>query len=298
MSAGRRPARIDAHQHFWEVQRGDYGWLVPEIGRIFRDYRPDDLLAHLRTCGIDGTVLVQAAPTVAETEYLLSIAARTPFVFGVVGWVDFESPRALAQIDRLAADPKLVGIRPMIQDIADDDWMLRPRLRPVFQHLAARGLAFDALIFPRHLPRLLRLLDRHPELRCVVDHCAKPRIADGSFQPWATDIARIARETPAFCKISGLATEAGQGWTADMLRPYVEHVLEMFGPERCMWGSDWPVLENVATYEAWFEAAERLLAGLEAGARAALFGGNAARFYGLQTDRAQEAATSSDGSSG
>lgn len=279
--SGEGPRRIDAHQHFWEVARGDYGWLVPEVGRIYRDYGPADLAPHLRACGIDATVLVQAAPTVAETEYLLALAARTPFVLGVVGWVDFEAADATEQIDRLAADPGLRGVRPMIQDIADDDWMLRPAFEPVFRHLQERGLAFDALVHPRHLTRLARLLDRHPELRCVVDHCAKPRIAQGSFEPWATDMARLARDTGAFCKISGLATEAGPGWTTEMLRPYVEHVLDRFGPERCMWGSDWPVLENVGSYEAWYRAAEELLSGLGDDAGRAVFGDTALRFYGL-----------------
>jgi len=276
-------AVIDSHQHFWEVARGDYGWLVPGVGRIYRDFGPDDLLPHLRACGVDATVLVQAAPTLSETEYLLDIAERTPRVLGVVGWIDFEAADAARQIDRLAARPKLRGIRPMIQDIPDDDWMLRPEFAPVFRHIAGSGLAFDALVHPRHLPRLLRLLGRHPDLRCVVDHCAKPRIAEGSFEPWATDIARIARETPAFCKISGLATEAGPGWTAEMLRPWVEHVLEVFGPERCMWGSDWPVLENVGSYEAWHAAAGELFAGLDSTARARVWGGNAIAFYGLDT---------------
>lgn len=291
-------ARIDAHQHFWEVARGDYGWLVPQLGRIYRDYGPADLLPKLQACGISGTVLVQAAPTLAESAYLLAIAERTPFVRGVVGWVDFQAEDAIAQIDQLARHAKLCGIRPMIQDIPDPDWMLDPRFAPVFRHLAARGLVFDALVFPHHLPRLLRLLERHPDLRCVVDHCAKPRIAEGAFQPWADAIARIARETAAFCKISGLVTEAGPGWTVAKLRPYVEHVLAVFGPERCLWGSDWPVLENVGSYEAWHAATLELLAPLAEPARAAILGGNAVRLYGLSLATEVQAPAADSGSSG
>ena len=272
---------IDAHQHFWEVARGDYGWLKPELGRIYRDYGPADLLPKLKACGIDGTVLVQAAPSIAESEYLLAIADRTPWVLGVVGWIDFEAADALAQIDRLLARVKLCSIRPMIQDLPDDDWMLQPRFSPIFRHLAACDLAFDALIYPRHLPRLLRLLERHPDLRRVIDHCAKPQIAEDRLLPWADDIAQIARHTRAFCKISGPLTEAGADWRAEQLRPYVEHVLAAFGPERCLWGSDWPVLETVARYEDWYQLARDLLSSLDEPARCAVFGGNAMQFYRL-----------------
>jgi L-fuconolactonase len=288
---------IDAHQHFWQVARGDYGWLTPEVGAIYRDFGPQDLLPHLRACGIHGTVLVQAAPTLQESLYLLELAEQTPWVLGVVGWIDFEAADALAQIEQLAAHPKLRGIRPMVQDISDDDWLLRPEFGRVFKHIAALGLTFDALIYPRHLPRLLRLLDRHPELRCVVDHCAKPQIALGEFEPWASELARIARETSAFCKISGLATEAGPDWSESRLQPYVEHVLTAFGPERCLWGSDWPVLERVGTYEAWHRTAQALLAGLDEPARAAVFGGTAIAVYRLDASGIEAASGASSGRS-
>jgi L-fuconolactonase len=230
---------------------------------------------------IDGTVLVQAAPTVAETEYLLRLADAAPFVKGVVGWVDFAGESALSVIERLAENPKLKGFRPMIQDIADDDWMLRPAQRFGFDALAERGLAFDALVKPRHLKNLLRLAERHPRLRIAVDHGAKPAIRDGAFGDWARDIAGLAANTEALCKLSGLATEAGPNWSARDLRPYVEHLLDIFGPSRLMFGSDWPVVLLAATYDRWLETAEALTAAFDPAARAAIFGGTAARFYRL-----------------
>ncbi len=169
-------SRIDAHQHFWNPRRGDYGWLTPAVGPIYRDFMPEDLAPTLTRLGIDGTILVQAAPTVAETIYMLDIAANTPFVAGVVGWVDFTAPDAPDMIARLARDPLLVGLRPMIHDIADDDWMLRDDLAPALHAMTAHGLVFDALVRPRHLPRLARFVTRYPNLAVVIDHGAKPDI--------------------------------------------------------------------------------------------------------------------------
>lgn len=273
--------RIDAHQHFWRLERGDYGWLTPALAPIYRDFGPEDLAPLLAAGGIDGTVLVQAAPTVAETEFLLEIAARTPFVKGVVGWVNAEAPEAVAETARLAANPLLKGLRPMIQDIADPDWMLRPEVAPSFEALIAADLAFDALVHPKHLKTLSKLLFRYPQMRVVIDHAAKPRIAAGEFDGWAADMAALARETGAWCKMSGLVTEAGAAWTGTDLAPYVAHLIEVFGPERLIWGSDWPVCTLAAGYARWLEVAEGLTAPLGAEAQAAIFGGNAVRAYRL-----------------
>ena len=173
--------RIDAHQHFWRLERGDYGWLTPELEPIYRDFEPDDLAPHLSANAISGTVLVQAAPTVAETHFMLELARQNAFIRGVVGWVDFEHPEAADTITSLAEDPHLVALRPMIQDIADDDWMLKPQLSTAFDAMIAGGLVFDALTLPRHLKNLLELLSRHPTLRTVIDHASKPEIASGQF---------------------------------------------------------------------------------------------------------------------
>ena len=273
--------RIDAHVHFWQLERGDYGWLTPKMTAIYRDFTPSDLKPRLDAAKITRVVLVQAAPTVAETAYMLALADRHDFVAAVVGWVDFEAEDAVSTLERLAAHPKLRGVRPMIMDIPDDDWMLRPGFDRVFDAVRDMGLTFDALTLPRHLPNLLTLLKRHPDLPCIVDHCAKPMIRDGAFQPWADAMARIAHETGAWCKLSGLTTEASPGWTAEDLRPYAEHVLDAFGPERVIWASDWPVLTMNGDYEGWFEATDALLSGLSGADRARVMGGNAAAFYGI-----------------
>jgi L-fuconolactonase len=274
--------RVDAHQHFWRLSRGDYGWLTPELGPIHRDFLPPDLEPLLQRHDIAATVLVQAAPTEAETRFMLSLADAHPFVEGVVGWTDFAAADAREAIARLSRHPKLKGLRPMIQDIADADWMLRPELEPAFRALVVHDLVFDALVLPRHLGNLLALARRHPDLRIVVDHCAKPAIAAGGFSGWADDIGRIAAETGAACKLSGLVTEAGAGWSAERLRPYVDHVLSIFGPGRVVWGSDWPVSTLAAGYEDWVAATGQLLDGWSDEEREAILGGNAVRVYGLE----------------
>lgn len=274
--------RIDAHQHFWALERGDYGWLTPELTTIYRDFLPDDLAPQLQAAGVDGTVLVQAAPTVAETEFLLSLADRNSFIKGVVGWVDFESPASVEHINRYMQHPAFVGLRPLIQDIEDPGWMLRDDLEPVFDALIDRDLTFDALTLPRHLPNLRKLLARHPDMRVVIDHGSKPLIRDGIISGWAEDMAALARDTNAFCKMSGLVTEAKADWTVDDLRPYVDHLLEHFGPRRLLWGSDWPVLELAGDYARWVAVTDDLLSGVDSNGRAAILGGNAKHAYRLR----------------
>lgn len=272
---------VDAHQHFWSLARDDYGWLTPALQPIYRDFGPEELHPILTRHGIDRTVLVQAAPTVAETRFLLDIARHTGFVAGVVGWSDLAAPGAPEAIGSLAAEEKLVGLRPMVQDIPDDDWLAQPGLAPAFEAMARTGLVFDALVLPRHLSRLLGVLERHPALRVVVDHGAKPEIRAGRFDGWAGDMRRIAEAPNAFCKLSGLVTEAGEEWTVATLRPYVDHLLAVFGPPRLVWGSDWPVVELAGGYERWRAATQQLLAPLGAEERDAILGGTAARVYRL-----------------
>lgn len=273
--------RVDSHVHFWRLARGDYHWMTPDMTALRRDFGPDDLAPELKAAAIDAVILVQAAATVAETRFLLDRAAATPFVRGVVGWVDMTAPDVRTVLDDLCRDPWFKGVRPMIHDIPDAAWMLGGDLRPAFRHLVALDLSFDCLVRPQHLPNLLSLLEREPDLRAVICHGAKPAIAAGGFDKWAHDIARIARRTGAFCKLSGLITEAGPGWSVDGLRPYVDHLLACFGPGRLIWGSDWPVLSMTAGYADWVAASDRLLAGLDAAERAAVLGGNAVRVYRL-----------------
>jgi L-fuconolactonase len=271
---------VDAHHHIWRLARGDYGWLTPDLP-IHRDYGVEELRPLLHE--IDATVLVQAAPTEAETAFLLDAAAASAgLVRGVVGWTDLAAPGAPERIMALAGKtPLLKGLRPMLQDIAETEWILRPELSPSLRAMADAGLRFDALVRPRHLPVMLRFCARYPDLAVVIDHAAKPDIAGQAFEPWASDIAAVARQTEAKCKLSGLVTEAAAHWRVDHLRRYVDRLLETFGPERLMWGSDWPVVNLAGGYAAWRAATLELLQGLAAGERDRVLGGTAAAFYGL-----------------
>ena len=242
---------IDAHQHFWRIERGDYGWLTPKLGPIYRDFLPADLAPILARLDIGATILVQAAPTVAETEFLLAVAKAVPFVAGVVGWVDFDAPDAPEVIDRLAMDRNLVGLRPMVQDIADASWLLRPALAPAVKAMIRNGLLFDALVRPRHLGALRGFVERFSELSVVVDHGAKPEIAQRVTASWLADLRQIAVHERVSCKLSGLITEAGPHWRPDHVLPYCDRLLQLFGADRLLWGSDWPVVNLAGGYDVW-----------------------------------------------
>ena len=272
--------RIDSHQHFWRLERGDYGWLSPALEPIYRDYLPADLEPQLLRAGIGSTILVQAAPTVAETRYLLELAQQHAFIAGVVGWVDFDKPDAPETIDTLASDAKLVGLRPMIQDIPDPLWMLNPELGPALDAMIDHDLVFDALVLPKHLDPLLEFAAQYPELRMVVDHGAKPPLRNGDLAEWKAGIASIAGSTHAVCKLSGLVTEAGSANPA-MLAECVDHLVSQFGPQRLMWGSDWPVCELVCSFEEWYQASEMLLVTLAAPERERIYSGTARETYGI-----------------
>jgi L-fuconolactonase len=271
--------RIDAHHHLWTLSRGDYGWLTPALAPIYRDFQLPDLAPHLAAAGIEGTILVQAAPTEAETMFLLDIADGSSVVRGVVGWTDFDAADGVARIDALAARNLLVGLRPMVQDIDADDWLLRPALAPLLAAMVANGLVFDALVLPRHLPRLLQVIGRHPDLPFVLDHCGKPWLAAGEIETWKRDIALLAQHPNVVCKLSGLVTEAAPDWKIADLRQAVDHVVACFGPQRLLWGSDWPVVDLAGGYATWFATAETLLADLSPRDKASVFGRNAARIY-------------------
>lgn len=278
--------RIDAHQHFWHLSRGDYAWLTPALAPIYRDYGPADLAPLRKAQGIAASILVQAAPTEAETLFLLDIAKHDESVAGVVGWCDFEAADAAARIARLAADPLLVGLRPMVQDIPDPDWLLHPNLGKAFTAMQHHGLIFDALIRPLHLPRLLQLAGRYPGLHMVIDHGAKPDLRRGvDHARWCSDIAALAALPQMHCKLSGLITEAGDNWQPVDILPAMQHLLNCFGATRLLWGSDWPVLELAGDYADWFALCQSLAASLPLEARADIFGGNAARLYLSQRGR-------------
>ena len=267
---------VDAHHHVWRIARGDYAWMRPDMP-IHRDYGLDDLRPLLGD--VTATVLVQAADTEAETAFMLETArASGGLVRGVVGWVAMADHHATTRIAAMAKEPLLKGFRPMLQDIEDTNWILRPEVQPALTAMRLAGLRLDLLVKPRHLPMLPELARLHPDLPMVIDHGAKPEIANDGFQPWADWMARLARDTGWYCKLSGLVTEARPDWQTDSLRRYVDHLLACFGPARLMWGSDWPVVNLAGGYARWREATLELL---PAECCAAVLGETAAAFYGL-----------------
>lgn len=273
---------IDSHQHFWTVARTDYGWLTPAAGSIYRDFMPDDLRPALKRAGITRTILVQAAETEAETEFLLDIAARTDFVAGVVGWLDMDSEDFAERFQHFRRNPLFVGVRPMLQSLEDDAFILRPRVLNSLKVLAAADFPFDILTFTRHLPHVMRALQETPGLRAVVDHISKPEIAAGTLDPWRAHIADIAAFPNVSIKVSGMVTEASADWAVRDFQPYVDHVAGLFGEDRMMFGSDWPVCTLAATHAEVCNLARTLLAphvGPEGMTK--IFETNAARFYGI-----------------
>lgn len=283
MTAAGTALRVDAHHHVWRLDRGDYGWLTPALVPIYRDFSLDDLHPLLAGASVDATVLVQAAPSVAETEFLLRVAgASGGLVRGVVGWVDLAAPDAPATLERLAQDPLLKAIRPMLQDIADPEWILRSDVDRGIAVAERLGLRFDALVKPSQLTAVLRMIERHPGLPVVIDHGGKPSIVDRDWEPWASRMAALAQHRHVACKLSGLATEAGPGWTVGTLARYVDHLLACFGSQRLLWGSDWPVVDLAGGYARWVRATDQLLARISQADRNAILGESARRFYGLE----------------
>jgi L-fuconolactonase len=277
--------RIDAHQHFWRIAERAGAWPPPALSAIHRDFGPHDLAPLLQANGIDGTVLVQSLPSLAETRTLLAQARTTTFVRGVVGWVDMKAADAAGTVAELARDPLLKGLRPMLQDLADDDWIADPATAAAAEAMARHGLVFDALVLPRHLRALRIFANRHPGLAIVVDHAAKPPIARGQMQPWRDDLARLAELPQVHCKVSGLLTEAGDNTRLEVLLPWFQTLWASFGPSRLLWGSDWPVLRLAGDYAGWLATTLDLLAAVHPPAadaeRAAALGANAATLYRL-----------------
>jgi L-fuconolactonase len=286
--------RTDAHQHFWQPARGDYAWLRPDDPRVaplVRDFMPDALAPLLRAQGVTRTVLVQAAESVAETEFMLAVAEAHDFVAGVVGWVDLASADAASTLSRLSANDRLKGLRPMLQDLPEDDWINHAPQPEAMRTLQRLGLRFDALVKPRQLAPLRRFARAWPELPIVIDHAAKPPLAsawnDEPMRAWRRDMAALAAAPQVACKLSGLLTEmaaadcASREQSIDRLRPVVDALLGWFGPERLMWGSDWPVLTLAGGYDDWVAVSDALLHPLSDDERAHVLHGSAQRFYGL-----------------
>jgi L-fuconolactonase len=283
--AGERSSsmRVDAHQHFWFYNPEEYAWIDDSMAPLRRDFLPEDLCPELEDAGFDGTVAVQVRQSVAETKWLLELAARVPYIAGVVGWIDLQAPDIDRQLEPLAADPKLVGIRHIVQSEPDDCFLLRPQFLCGIGALEKFDLAYDILIYPRHLPAAKEFVQRFPRQRFVLDHLAKPSIKSAALEPWSRDLRRLAEFQNVYCKLSGLVTEADwRNWKPADIAPYLDVAMECFGPERLMVGSDWPVCTLAAPYRNVMNLVSEYLSGESQAVQDAIFGGNAVTFWNLQ----------------
>ena len=271
--------RLDAHQHFWSYDAAQYPWIPPG-SPLHRDWLPADLAALQRPLGFDGAIAVQARQVVGESDWLLSLADKHVNVKGVVGWVDLRSDRVEADLARLVAHPKFVGVRHVVQEEPDDDFMLGKDFQRGISKLAAFGLTYDILIYPKQLPAAIRLAANFPAQPFVLDHIAKPPIKEGTIEPWKALLRELAKLPNVHCKVSGMLTEADhRHWQAGQFRPYLDTVFEAFGPARLMYGSDWPVCLFAGSYEQAFRLVDDYARSLTEAERAGLFGDNASRFY-------------------
>jgi L-fuconolactonase len=276
---------IDAHQHFWQLSRPfDYRWLdAPDKTPIRRDFLPADLLPHLKTTGVDYTVFVQTQHNLEENRWALSLAEEHPWIVGVVGWIDLASRQCEQQLQEMRKYPKFVGVRHIVQDEPDDDFILRPEIMRGLRLLERQGLCYDLLFYTKHLKHAHTLGMAFPSLPMVIDHLAKPEIRYHRTDNWLPAFKEAAKCPNIYVKLSGMVTEADwKNWKPADLKPYVEAALEYFGPQRCMYGSDWPVCELAATYEQQFDALNQALGTIDSEARERIFGGTAQQFYRLE----------------
>ena len=282
--------KLDAHQHFWNYSRAEYEWIDESMGVLQRDFLPRDLKPLLDQSGFDGSIAVQARQSLEETRWLLELAWQNDFIRGVVGWVDLCSLDIEEQLREFAGDKRLVGVRHVVQGEPDDRFMLRSEFRRGIARLAEFGLTYDLLLFPRHLPVAVELVREFPGQTFVLDHIAKPAIADGlaesqfrsQFESWARDMRELAKFANVSCKLSGMVTEARWGkWTQEDFLPYLDVVLEAFGPSRLMIGSDWPVCTVSGDYAQTLEIVSRFIERLRASEQDEIIGGNCMRVYGV-----------------
>ncbi len=273
---------VDAHQHFWDPNRFEYVWMSPKVQPLVRAFLPEDLKPIVEAAGVQYTVVVQAISSLDEARWLLQLASKNEFIAGVVTWCDLQSADLGVVLDELQKHPKFKGVRHQIEDESDDSWMLRDKVVAGFRELERRAIPYDMLVRPRHLRLLTEVRDLCPGLKIVVDHIAKPRIADRLFEPWASDLSAAAKLPNVWCKLSGMNTEANwKTWTHEDLKPYVRHVVDSFGYDRVMFGSDWPVCVLAGTYEQTINVLKEALGPLSAEASIKLWRENAIAFYSL-----------------
>jgi L-fuconolactonase len=275
--------QLEAHQHFWKYKRADYGWISEGMVSSRHDFLPEDLRKEMAAAGVNGSISVQARQSLDETRTLLRMAEENDFIKAVVGWVPLIHPDLGRLLPTVAAHPKLRAVRHVLHDEADDFYMLRDDFNRGIGALKPYHLAYDILIFERHLPQTIQFVDRHPEQIFVVDHLGKPRAKDGLMEPWAGNLTELARRPNVYCKISGLVTDANwEKWTADALRPYFEVCLQAFGPKRLLFGSDWPVCLVASSYKRWVETVSGWIASLSGDDQRRIWSRNTAEAYGLE----------------
>jgi len=274
---------IDSHQHFWRYNTAEFGWINDSMAPLRRDFLPEDLGPELGGAGFRGSIAVQARQSLEETRWLLELAGASPLILGVVGWVDVCSPDVRLQLRTFAGNPKLVGIRHVVQSEPDERFLLLPEFLRGISVLEEFDLTYDILIYPRHLPVASEFVRRFPRQRFVLDHLAKPLIKSASIHPWEAGIRELAKFPNVFCKLSGMVTEADwQNWMPEDLKPYLDIALDRFGPERLMIGSDWPVCTVAASYKQTMSVVLDYLYKYPVNVQDAVLGGNAQRFWKLK----------------
>lgn len=277
--------RIDSHQHFWTLGQFPHAWITKDLQAIHRSFGPQDLKPLLDAHRLDGSILVQTFSSLEETRWFLTLAIRNPFIKGVVGWADLTDPSLQETLEGLQEHPRFVGLRHVVHDEPDAQWLVRPEVLSGLGVLELHKVPYDLLIRPPHLAAAIEVARRFPGLPLVVDHIAKPRIAEGGWDDWAEGIRQLASFPNVWCKLSGMITEAKRpGWKPDDLKRYVDWILQHFGPSRLMFGSDWPVCLLAGSYDDVVRAVEPHLRGLSAEELEGIWGKNAARFYGIRAD--------------
>lgn len=273
--------KIDSHQHFWQYNQTDYVWMSDIHAVLKRDFLPSDLLPLLEASKLDGCIAVQARQLVKETDFLLDLAAKNAFIKGVVGWIPLCYTNVAEYLETYANHEKIVGFRHVVHDEPDDQFILRKDFNNGIKALSEYNVCYDVLIFERHLPYTITFVDQHPNVQMVVDHIAKPKIKHAVFdENWAKNIRLLAERENVVCKLSGLVTEVTSGtWNEELLKPYFDVVLEAFGSERLMFGSDWPVCLLQATHTKWVDTVQSFIASLSSTEQAAIMGGTAASVY-------------------
>lgn len=272
--------RIDAHHHLWHYRPADYPWIGPDMPALARDFLVEDLATEVAASGLDGTIAVQARQSLEETRFLLSTARNSQIIHGVVGWAPLGSRDFPYHLEALRDEQKLLGLRHVVQDEPDDDFLHRVDFNEGIRAISAAGLTYDILIYERHLPAAISFVDRHPQQLFILDHAAKPRVRERVLDPWRSNIRELAQRENVYCKVSGLVTEADwRYWTRTDLEPYFDALLDAFGPRRLMAGSDWPVCLLATSYERWFSTLRELIQKLSEHEQDAILGGTAAEVY-------------------